>query len=346
MNDAITWIDSHAHLDLEEFTGDGVLTAVLRRAAQAGTLGVILPAIDAASLERILRIIGTRNDPDLAERMDTERTDGTASDEPVQSLPMLWFATGIQPNSTHQIHPDDGHDDDSPNDNPPDTGSPDVGNIPDTDGSRPAEDWDRIVAAVHHPQCVAVGEIGLDDYWDFSPRSIQERWFRRQLRLARRHDLPVLVHCRDQVDAPTGTGDRLVAMMRDVAQETSTTFRGPLRGVIHSFSGDAALAEACLGLGFFLSFSGVVTYSNRKFDALRDVVRSVPADRLLVETDSPYLTPSPLRGKAPVNEPAFIIHTLNRLASLRGTDPAELAAQIRENTRQLFRLAVATCNCE
>jgi TatD DNase family protein len=109
---------------------------------------------------------------------------------------------------------------------------------------------------------------------------------------------------------------------------------GPVRGVMHSFSGDAETARACLALGLHLSFAGMATYKNA--DALRAVARDVPADRLLVETDSPYLAPVPVRGRR--NEPAFVAHTAARLADVRGVSPAELAEQTTRNARQLFNL--------
>jgi len=115
--------------------------------------------------------------------------------------------------------------------------------------------------------------------------------------------------------------------------------RGPLKGVLHAFSGDRAFAEACLALGLDLSFAGAVTYTNKKFASLREAAGAVPGDRILIETDSPYLVPHPLRGREKRNEPAHLVHTAQCLADLRGQTLAELAAQTTANARRLFGLA-------
>ncbi len=188
-----------------------------------------------------------------------------------------------------------------------------------------ATDWDRIVALASHRRVVALGETGLDRHWDFTPLDVQRDYFDRHLRLAQARDLPVIIHCRE-ADAD------LLPMLREASQ------RGPLRGVLHSFSSDGTMAEECLALGLDISFAGAVTYTNKKFEALREVAQGIPRDRILVETDSPYLTPHPLRGKQPRNEPAWIVHTAGRLAQLRQETLADFAAQTTANARRLFRL--------
>lgn len=150
------------------------------------------------------------------------------------------------------------------------------------------------------PRACAVGEIGLDYHYDFSPRGIQREVFRHQLRLARERRLPVVIHTRE-------AWEDTVAILRDEGQ-------GELRGVFHCFAGDTAMAEAALGLGFCLSFAGIVTFP--KVDRLREAARVVPRDRLLVETDAPYLAPVPHRGRR--NEPAFVVHVVEALARTRG----------------------------
>ena len=183
-------------------------------------------------------------------------------------------------------------------------------------------DWDEVVRLAEHPRVVALGETGLDRHWDFTPFPIQEDYFARHLDLARRHGLPVVIHCREaEAD--------VVRMLR-----ADYDRHGPVRGVMHSFTGDASAAEACLAMGLYLSFAGMVTYKNA--DDLRAVAAGVPLDRLLAETDSPYLTPVPLRGKVPRNEPAHIVHTVACLARIKGVSPAELAAQTTANARRLF----------
>ena len=139
----------------------------------------------------------------------------------------------------------------------------------------------------------------------------------------------MILHCRD-------AQDDLLASLRAAAA------RGPIHGVIHAFSGDAAFAAECLALGLYVSFAGNVTYSNKKMEPLRAAARTIPADRLLIETDSPYLVPQIFRGKQKRNEPANVIHTAAFLAELRGVPVAQLAAETTANARRLFRLPDGT----
>ena len=200
-----------------------------------------------------------------------------------------------------------------------------VGIQPNYSGEAAEGDWDQIVAMADHPRVVALGETGLDRYWDFTPFNVQQDYFDRHLRLAQQRDLPVIIHCRDaEAD--------LLPMLREAVD------RSPLRGVVHSFSGDAAMAADCLALGLHLSFAGMVTYRQKKFDSLRAAAATVPDDRILIETDSPYLVPHPLRGKQKRNEPANVAHTAKCLAELRGVEPEAFAALTTANARRLFRL--------
>jgi TatD DNase family protein len=171
---------------------------------------------------------------------------------------------------------------------------------------------------IAHPKVVALGETGLDYHYDFSPRDVQREAFARHLELSRETGLPVIVHSRE-------ADDDLRALLRE-------TGRGTL-GVLHSFSSGRALLEEALAIGWYASFSGMITF--KKFDAL-DLVRMVPSDRILVETDTPYLAPVPHRGKT--NEPAFVVHTARRAAEIRGEDPDEFAARTLENTRRFYGL--------
>lgn len=184
-------------------------------------------------------------------------------------------------------------------------------------------DWDRVVALASHPRVVAIGETGLDRYWDYTPFDVQQDYFDRHLRLAQERQLPVILHCRE-ADAD------LLPMLREAAA------RGPLSGVVHSFSSDRAFADECLALGLFVSFSGSVTYTNKKFEPLWAVAAAVPDDRILIETDSPYIVPHPLRGRQKRNEPANIALTAERLADLRGLDRDALIALTTANARRLF----------
>lgn len=174
------------------------------------------------------------------------------------------------------------------------------------------------------PKVVAVGESGLDRYRDRTPFEMQEASFIRHLTLGRRLKKPVVIHCRD-ADA-----DVVRVLRADFAAH------GPTPAVTHSFCGDAATAAACVELGLHFSLSGMLTFKAN--DALRAVVREIPLDRLLVETDCPYLAPQAVRGKR--NEPAFTVHTAAVLAQVKGVTVAEIAAITTRNAERLFGLPV------
>lgn len=169
------------------------------------------------------------------------------------------------------------------------------------------------------PEARAIGEIGLDYHYDFSPRDVQHEVFRVQIRLALERDLPIVIHTREADDDT----------FRILAEEG----QGRLRGVFHCFTGDAAAAARALATGFMLSIPGVVTFP--KAETLRQAVVSVPADRLLIETDSPYLAPIPFRGKR--NEPAHVARVAEQLAAVRGTSPAVIGEETDHNFERLFR---------
>lgn len=166
---------------------------------------------------------------------------------------------------------------------------------------------------------VAIGEIGLDYYYDNSPRDIQRKAFREQIRLAKRLDIPIVVHTRD-ADADT----------LEILKEE----REGLRGVIHCFSSDRAQLQEYLDLGFFIALGGPVTF--KKTDELKEVAKIVPLEKLLVETDAPYLAPTPYRGKR--NEPIFVKETAALIANLRGIMLDDLALQTVKNTKEIFRI--------
>jgi TatD DNase family protein len=168
------------------------------------------------------------------------------------------------------------------------------------------------------PSACAVGEIGLDYHYDFAPRDVQHAVFRAQLRLARARDLPVVIHTREADDDT----------LRIIEEESG----GALRGVFHCFTGTVEQARARLATGFYVSIPGVVTFP--KSVALRDAVREIPDDRLLIETDSPYLAPIPFRGKR--NEPAYVAKTFALLAELRGTPDLRLREHLAANFDRVF----------
>ena len=197
-----------------------------------------------------------------------------------------------------------------------------VGIHPHEAGVEPAMDVEKLKELADHPKVVAFGETGLDFFYEHSPRDDQERSFRVHIAAAREAGLPIIIHTRD-ADAETA------AILEDEMEKGSFT------GVIHCFSSGQELADKALELGFYISLSGIVTF--KKAEELRAVAKTVPMDRVLVETDSPYLAPVPHRGKT--NEPAFVAHTAATVADLKGLSPADLAAQTTENFFRLFAKA-------
>jgi TatD DNase family protein len=224
------------------------------------------------------------------ERVVTIGTDAATSTRNVElasQFPLLRAAVGLQPNHVAEAQPGD---------------------------------WDAIRELVRHPTCVAVGETGLDRYWDRAPFPLQEDYFARHLALARETGKPVVIHCREaEAD--------VVRMLR-----AEVDARGPVAGVMHSFTGDATTARSCLEMGLYISFAGMVTYKNA--EDLRQVAATVPLDRVLVETDSPYLAPVPVRGKR--NEPAYVVHTADCLARVLGVARDVIDEHTTRNARTLF----------
>ena len=179
----------------------------------------------------------------------------------------------------------------------------------------------RIEELLKHPKVLALGEIGLDYHYNFSPPDRQKAVFRDQMAIAARAGKPIIIHTRE------AWGDTL-NMLRAEWKGT---------GIMHCFSGGAPEAQACLNLGFYLSFAGVITYS--KSEGLQEAARIAPLDRILVETDAPYLAPVPHRGKR--NEPAFVVSTAARVAELKGITTAEIDQATTENFWRLLRLSLS-----
>ena len=180
-------------------------------------------------------------------------------------------------------------------------------------------DVDAIKQAADHPKCVAIGEAGLDYFYDNAPRERQALSLRAQIQVARELDLPIIIHSRD-------ADEDMAAILEDEYQ------KGAYRGVLHCFSSGAALAERALAIGFYVSFSGIVTFKSAT--ELQAIAKQIPRDRLLVETDAPYLAPVPMRGKK--NEPAFTRYTAEYLAELRDISVEELAEITTQNAQNLF----------
>jgi TatD DNase family protein len=187
--------------------------------------------------------------------------------------------------------------------------------------ARPS-DWDHILELARDPQVAGIGETGLDRHWDTTPFPLQEEYFARHLTLSRQTGKPIIIHCRE-ADAD------VLGMLRQEYER-----HGPIRGVLHSFVGSQAMADEGLAMGLHLSFAGMLTYKNAA--EVRAVAARVPLDRLLVETDCPYLAPVPHRGRR--NEPAYVVATGTRLAEERGMPVEELAEATTRNARRLFGL--------
>jgi TatD DNase family protein len=245
----------------------------------AADLDEVIARARAAGLERALVILEGGNAAEAAQARRVQ-----------QLWPEARFAIGVHPHQAHQFA-----------DNPA-----------------------RAVDAVREqlastPSARAIGEIGLDYHYDFSPREIQQAVFRGQVRLSRELQRPIVVHTRE-ADEDT------IAILRDEGD-------GQLPGVLHCFTGTDALAQAGLELGLYVSLAGIITFP--KAGDLRETVRRLPVDSLLAETDSPFLTPVPFRGKR--NEPAHVARVVEELAALHGTTAGAMAAQTTANFHTLFR---------
>jgi TatD DNase family protein len=182
------------------------------------------------------------------------------------------------------------------------------------------ETYGRLSELLKHPKVVALGEIGLDYHYDHSPRDVQRDVFAEQMRVARDAGKPIVIHTREAWE------DTFALLEQHWAP-------AGLPGIMHCFSGTQVEAERCLALGFYLSFGGIVTFP--KALELQEAARRVPSDRILVETDAPYLAPVPKRGKR--NEPAFMVETARKLADLRGETLESIAAATSENFRRIIR---------
>jgi TatD DNase family protein len=245
----------------------------------AAELGPVVERAKAAGLERAMVIL---------------ETDNAAEASQARTLTELWpevrVSIGIHPHNAHKYA---------------------------ADPEQAARSTRAQIAAT--PSARAVGEIGLDYHYDYSPPSVQRTVFRAQVKLARELGLPIVVHTREAD--------------KDTLDILNAEGKGIVRGVLHCFTGEAALAQAALALGFYISAAGIVTFP--KSSALRDTFRHIPLDRLLIETDSPYLAPVPHRGQR--NEPAFVGRVADTLASIHGISAVDIARATTENFHALFR---------
>ncbi len=252
-------IDSHCHLDSEQFDADR--DAVIARAIEAGVEHMVA--------------IGTGNGP----------PDLEAGVRLADRHPAFYATVGVHPHDAAKASP---------------------------------ETFSQIASLLKHPKVIAIGEIGLDYHYDFSPREAQRDVFIEQMRIAREAHRPIVIHTRE---AWADT----IALLREHWAPSG------IGGIMHCFSGGPTEAEQALALGFYLSFGGIVTFP--KAAEIREAARLAPADRILVETDAPYLAPVPKRGKR--NEPAFIVETARKLAEIRGETEASIAAATSANFRRL-----------
>lgn len=194
-----------------------------------------------------------------------------------------------------------------------------VGLHPQVASEYKSSDIEKLREWAEEPKVIAIGEIGLDYYYGKDNRREQMNLFKEQMELAKEMSLPVIIH------------------MRDATEETYNIlkdYEGSVRGVMHCYSGSAEMAEVFMKLGYYISLAGVVTFKNAK--TAKDVAKSIPLDRLLIETDSPYLTPEPHRGKR--NEPKYVRQVANKICELRDISLEELSEVTRRNTRELFNI--------
>lgn len=198
-----------------------------------------------------------------------------------------------------------------------------VGIHPNHSAEAQAGDLDEIEKLLTHEKVVALGETGLDRHWDFAPIELQKEYLQWHVAKSREYGKPLVIHMRD-------CREDVVEFLQQSQAD------GPLTGILHSFTEDAALAELGVACGMHISFAGMLTFKRNQ--ELRDVAKTIPLDRLLVETDCPYLSPEPCR-KQRTNEPALVVHTGTCLANQRGISPAEMARITTSNARKLFGIA-------
>jgi TatD DNase family protein len=256
-------IDSHAHIDAEQFAEDR--EAMLTRARASGVTTLLA--------------IGTGPGP---EKLDAAMPYAEAHD-------WIYTTVGIHPHEAKDVTP---------------------------------AHLDTLAKLAMHPKVIAWGEIGMDYYYDFSPRDVQERVFREQMALAHAAKLPIIIHCRD-------AWNDCLKVMEDAWKPTG------LGGILHCFGSTLEDAKRGLDMGFMISFAGNSTYP--KAQNIRDVAKVLPLENILIETDSPYLAPQPFRGKR--NEPAYVREVAQVLANVRNLQQWEIAAATTENFRRFFQLS-------
>ncbi len=281
-------VDTHAHVNLEEFASD--LNDLLSRSTSGR-----FPVVKGRQIEDPLFR------PFIAGLIcpSVDFATSLLSIELSQRYDFIFAGVGFHPNHTHLMGPNDW------------------------------EQYKRLVLnRASESRIVALGETGLDSYWDDAPFELQREIFVRTLELGVETGLPVIIHSRE-------ANEELVSLLRDFYTNQRIAFSP---GVVHSFSGTLEQADTLLELGFYLGFGGFVTYTNKKYSELWEVARRAPSNRLLLETDCPFLTPHPLRGKLERNEPLMTAFAARRLAELRDVGIVEIVNQTTTNARELFKL--------
>lgn len=256
-------VDSHCHLDFEDFNEDRSET--IRRARDAGVGTMVTICTRVTRFPEISAI--AESDPDI------------------------WCSVGIHPHQAEE---------------------------------EPRVSLETLLGHAAHPKVVGIGETGLDYFYDNSPRELQKDSFRVHIAAARETGLPLIVHSRDADED-----------MADILEEEME--QGAFPGVLHCFSSGRELAERALAIGFYISLSGIVTFKNAA--DLRDIASDVPLERILVETDSPFLAPIPNRGKR--NEPSFVVHTAEKVAEIKNVESDVLSKASTDNFFRLFNKAQA-----
>lgn len=259
-------VDSHCHLDFDDFNEDRAET--IQRARDAGVATMVTICTRVSRFEEIRAIAESDSD--------------------------IWCSVGIHPHQAEE---------------------------------EPVVSVEDLVTRAAHPKVIGIGETGLDYYYDNSPRELQQSSFRTHIAAARETGLPLIVHTRDADDD-----------MADILEDEMG--KGAFPGVLHCFSSGRLLAERALDIGFYISLSGIVTFKNAQ--DLRDIAQDVPVDRILVETDSPFLAPIPNRGKR--NEPSFVVDTAAKVAEIKDLDNEVLSKASTENFFRLFNKASRPAN--
>lgn len=255
------FIDSHCHLDFEQF--DAQRDAVVARARAAGVERIVTISTSMKGFPKVLQI--------------------------AESYPDVYCSVGVHPHDAEK------------------------------DGENVTTE--ELVTLAQNPKIVGIGETGLDYFYEYSPRGSQQESFRRHIRACIATGLPLIVHTRDAEDDTIR-----------ILQEERTGHENKLRGVLHCFSSAQKMADYGLEIGFFISVSGMLTF--KKSENIRDIIKDVPLDRLLIETDSPYLAPVPHRGQT--CEPAYVVHTAKVLADVKGVSTDEIAKATTDNFYRLF----------